>query len=235
MPGSANLDVMASQPKAARGVGILIVEDDRVTREGICERVMEDARFEVRGAVGSLAGARDALSSTAVDVVLVDLELEDGHGIELIRELARVDAAPLCMVISVFGDEHSVIEAIEAGARGYLLNDDDAPAVGEALEQLLAGGSPISPPIARHLIARFQARSGPVEENVRLSERELEVLELAARGYTYHETASLLGVSLNTVSSYTRRVYGKLAVNSRSEAVFEAQRLGLMRRPRDGG
>jgi DNA-binding NarL/FixJ family response regulator len=206
---------------------VLIVEDDTVTREQLAGRVDGHADLHVQAAVGSLAAAREEIRRQLPDVLLVDLQLEDGHGNELIAEVyARHRGLPI-LVISVFGDEHSVIEAIRAGARGYLLKDDDAEQIAFAVAQLLAGGSPISPAIARHLINQYQTESP--DDGVRLSARELEVLTLASRGYSYQETAELLGVSVNTIGSYTKRIYGKLSVNSRSAAVFEAQRYGLMR------
>ena len=212
---------------------VLIVEDDPLARRRLIERVEGNSQVRVVGAVGSVAGARELLNAQAVDILLVDLELEDGNGTTLIRELHTANATTLIMVVSVFGDEQSVIGAIEAGARGYLLKDDSTDRIAESIEQLLDGGSPISPGIARHLIKRFQPEpEAPVEQRI-LSERELEVLNLAARGFTYAETADLLGVSVNTISSYTRRMYTKLAVNSRSQAVFEAQRMGLMQEPKD--
>ncbi len=211
---------------------VLIVEDDPLARRRIARRVAQSVDMEIVGAVGAIAEARELLAAQTVDILLVDLELEDGHGSELIHELYQAGAPTLILVVSVFGDEESVIGAIEAGARGYLLKDDSADHIAQALAQLVAGGSPISPGIARHLIARFHTE--PQAPDLQpLSERELEVLNLAARGFTYAESAELLGVSVNTVSSYTRRIYTKLAVHSRSEAVFEAQRMGLMREPKD--
>lgn len=215
-------------------VTVLIVEDDAATRALLRRRVSALPDYQVSGETGSIAGALAACQPRAPRIVLVDLELEDGNGIDLIRALA--DSATLMLVISVFGDETSVLAAIEAGAHGYLLKDDSETDIGAALTQLVAGGSPISPFIARHLLQRLRpaAPASPsAEPDSALSDREREVLNLASRGYTYGEIADLLDVSLNTVSSYTRRVYRKLAVHSRSAAVFEAQRLGLIDAPHD--
>jgi DNA-binding NarL/FixJ family response regulator len=210
-------------------VNVLIVEDDTATRQQLAERVEAAGGMRIQVGVGSLAGARAELLRQRPDVLLLDLELEDGHGKELIAELYARDRDLPILVISVFGDEQSVIDAIRAGARGYLLKDDDSAEIGFAISQLLAGGSPISPAIARHLVNQYQFAPGPQDNGVALSAREHEVLTLAAKGYTYQETAELLGVSVNTVSTYTRRIYGKLSVSSRSAAVFEARQSGLMR------
>lgn len=117
------------------------------------------------------------------------------------------------------------------GARGNLLKDAEPPDISRSVLDLLAGGSPISPSIARHLLARFQepASSAWAEsEGPRLTEREREVLELVVKGLAYGEIAKVLGVSWNTASTHVRRIYRKLEVRSRGEAVFEALQLGLV-------
>ena len=135
------------------------------------------------------------------------------------------------MVVTVFGDEKSVLGAIEAGARGYLLKDESAEGVGVAILQLLAGGSPITPAIAQHLILRFQERAPSAEREAgpALSKRELEVLELVVKGFTFGEIAGLLALSPHTVGTFVRRIYRKLEVRSRGEAVFEALQLGIVK------
>ncbi|MEO0575651.1 MAG: response regulator transcription factor [Pseudomonadota bacterium] len=213
-------------------VRVFILEDDVPTRESLERRLTLDARYAVAGAAGTLAEARLLLQTTPVDVLLVDLQLPDGNAIGLIRE--RTELAPTIpiLVISVFGDEERVIGAIEAGARGYLLKDDSGEELVDSIHRVRNGESPISPAIARHLIRRFQP-SRPIEpaaESIEhaLSEREMEVLRLASKGLTYQETATALGVTVNTVGTYTRRIYTKLAVSSRAQALFEARQLGLM-------
>lgn len=212
---------------------VFVLEDDTRTRESLLLRLEIDPGLSIAGAVGSLAAARDALHELHVDVFLFDLQLPDGNAVQLIEEqqMARPEAPIL--VISVFGDEDRVIGAIEAGAQGYLLKDDAGEDLVESIRRAVAGESPISPAIARHLIRRFQqppeAPSDSTAPENPLSEREIEVLRLASKGLTYQETASLLKVSVNTVGTYTRRIYQKLAVSSRAQALFEARQLGLMR------
>jgi DNA-binding NarL/FixJ family response regulator len=134
----------------------------------------------------------------------------------------------------VFGDEAHVVGALEAGALGYLLKDGTAEYIGASILEMLAGGSPISPPIARHLLRRFRgaepAGDGARADDVpHLSEREGEVLRLIVKGFTYAEIAELLGVSSHTVTTHVRGIYRKLEVHSRSEAVYEALQLGLVK------
>lgn len=206
---------------------VTIIEDDVFTREELERKVGGLPGFSVLAAVGSVTEARAALSQATPDILLCDLQLPDGDGTEIIREQSLAHPDLPILVISILGEETRVVGAIAAGAQGYLLKDESSDEISQALDQLLQGGSPISPLIARHLIRRFQPAE-PTAQGVTLTARELEVLKLAAKGFTYKETAELLNISVNTVGTLTKRIYSKMTVNSRSEAVFEATRLGLM-------
>jgi DNA-binding NarL/FixJ family response regulator len=211
---------------------ILIVEDDEPTRERLVRAVAAHDELEVAAAVGSCREALAALRREPPDVLLTDLALPDGNGIELIRAARRLSSDVLSMAVTVFGDEKSVLGAIEAGARGYLLKDATAEGVGTAIRDLLAGGSPITPAIAQHLILHFQERAHAAEPEApepALSPREREVLELVVRGFTFAEIARGLELSPHTIGTFVRRIYRKLEVSSRGEAVFEALQLGLVR------
>jgi DNA-binding NarL/FixJ family response regulator len=210
---------------------VLIVEDDEPTRERLVRAVAAHEELELAAAVGTCRDALASLRRDAPDVMLTDLALPDGNGIELIRAARALSSDVLSMAISVFGDEKSVLGAIEAGARGYLLKDASAEGVGTAILQLLAGGSPITPAIAQHLILRFQERAHfeAREPGPELSQREREVLELVVRGFTFPEIAKLLELSPHTIGTFVRRIYRKLEVSSRGEAVFEALQLGIVK------
>jgi DNA-binding NarL/FixJ family response regulator len=172
--------------------------------------------------------AIDLLNQSPPEVLLVDLGLPDGDGVDVISHAMELSPEPAIMVITVFGDEQRVMRAIRAGASGYLLKTDTSSDICSCIHELLDGGAPISPVIARYLIRHFHEPVDPAAETADLSGRELDVLRLAAKGYTYQEVADLLGVSVNTVGTHTRSVYRKLAVSSRSEAVFEAAKRGLV-------
>jgi len=211
---------------------VLIIEDNEPTRERLVRAIAaHPEELELAAAVGTCREALLALRRDPPEVLLVDLDLPDGHGIELIRAARALSSDTQSMVVTVFGDEKSVLGAIEAGARGYLLKDASAEGVGVAILQLLAGGSPITPAIAQHLILRFQERAPSVEREAgpSLSRRELEVLELVVKGFTFPEIAGLLALSPHTVGTFVRRIYRKLEVRSRGEAVFEALQLGLVK------
>lgn len=208
---------------------VLIVEDDVNTRDRLVRLLAAAPGYGPIVAASTLAEGRAALAELPADAaMLVDLGLPDGSGVELIREGRRRQPAVESLVISVLGDERSVLTAIEAGAGGYLLKDAEAHGVVAALEQLRAGGAPLSPAIAVHLMRRLQ----PVRTAApTLSARELELLRLIAKGLTYEEVAQSLGLRYNTVASYAKELYRKLEVHSRSQAVFEAVQMGLVGRP----
>ena len=175
------------------------------------------------------------LNTAAPDVLIVDLGLPDGSGITLVQ--AAHTTWPDCniMVSSAFADESHVMRSLEAGATGYLLKDCSQRNLLNEIRSIHAGGSPISPLIARKILMRFEnhnktAKStSPVTEScVTLSAREQEVLELITKGFTAAEIAALLAVSHHTVLTFIRRIYAKLKVNSKTEAIYEARIRGLL-------
>lgn len=213
---------------------VLLVEDDDATRAHLAKEIAAHPELRLLGAAASCREARMRLAESEPDVMLVDLGLPDGSGADLIRELSARRARTESMVITVFGDESHVVAAIEAGATGYLLKDASSEGIGRAILELLGGGSPISPAIARHLLKRFHspARAEPPGRSVDLpglTEREHEVLTLLVKGFTYSEIARLLAISAHTVTSHVRHIYRKLEVRSRAEAVYEALQLGLVK------
>lgn len=215
-------------------IRVAVVEDDPAFRAAFVAAIGAAADTEIAAVASSRAQGLAMLGGPAPEVLLVDLGLPDGSGIDVIR--AAQVAWPGCeaVVTTAFGDESHVLAAIEAGASGYLLKDSTPEKVVEEIRLLHAGGSPISPLIARRVLQRLRqprpdSASTPAEAAV-LSARETEVLEWAAKGFTYEETAQRLSVSLHTVQTFVRRIYAKLEVNSKMEAVNEARRKGLLPR-----
>jgi DNA-binding NarL/FixJ family response regulator len=213
---------------------VLIIEDDPLFRETFADAVKMAGDLCLAGVANDLPEGMLLLKQTQPDVLLVDIGLPSGSGIELIREAHQT--LPNCdvMVVTVFGDERHVLECIEAGATGYLLKDSkDLEIIGQ-IRSLREGGSPISPAIARQLLVRFQAVEAlsdinKASEVPNLSSRERKVLEMSAKGYSYEETARLLSLSPRTIETYVKRIYRKLQVHSKSEAIYEARKLGLLR------
>lgn len=208
---------------------ILLVEDDTPTRQRLAE-ALQRTGFARVVAVGSCKAARAELQAQPPCVLLVDLGLPDGSGLELIAETRENSPDTEIMVITVFGDERHVLAAIEAGASGYLLKDGSSDHIGRSVRQLMDGGSPISAPIARHLLKRMGREPAQTarDEQLKLTPREAEVLNLVAKGFSYQEIATTLEMTVNTVASHVKQLYRKLSVHSRSEAVFEAVQRGLL-------
>jgi len=214
-------------PASAR---LIVVEDDAAFQEVFRGALQHAPGIELIGMYDRGSAAIEALRKSEPDVMLVDLGLPDMSGLEVIRACAA--ACPDCemMVITVFGDEQHILQSIEAGATGYLLKDAMPEDLAAQIHTLRAGGSPISPVIARQLLSRYSAPPPNVSaEAAQLSDREQEVLRLVAKGYTFPEIARLLDISAHSVMTYVKRSYHKLHVNSKTEAVYEARKLGLLR------
>ena len=212
---------------------VMLVEDDPKFLARFCGFVAAAPELRLMAAVGDLAAARQLLATHAPDVLLTDLGLPDGSGIDLIREAARAHPGTDIMVISVFGDEEHVVSSIEAGATGYVLKDSLPEEFVALIRELRAGGSPISPLIARQLLRRWRPTAAPAAEaaatgDAGLSAREGEVLGLIAKGFNFAEIARLLTVSPHTITAHVKHIYQKLAVHSRGEAVYEATKMGLL-------
>jgi DNA-binding NarL/FixJ family response regulator len=228
--------VNMSQQSSRVPVRVLIVEDDAVTRRSLCMAVESEPALALAAAFDSVEPTLDWLKCNAPDILLTDLGLPDGSGLDVIR--CCVQRYPDCdiMVLTMSSDEDQVLACIEAGAAGYVLKDARAFDIVRALLDLHAGGSPISPPIARKILARLQTkknRRSSVQEPESLTagiltRRETAILDLIARGDSYGDVAKLLSVSVGTVQTHVKNIYGKLCVHSRGEAVYEAQRRGLL-------
>jgi DNA-binding NarL/FixJ family response regulator len=212
---------------------VMIVEDDPAFFNRFSRIVAAQPDFELFAAVRDGATARDCLARGAPDVLLIDLGLPDLSGIDIIRETAARYPATDILVVSVFGDEQHVIASIEAGATGYLLKDSLPDEFVEVIKELRAGGSPISPVIARRLLTKLRPATNVIalQDGPRapLSARESEILSFIAKGFSFAEIAKLLEISPHTVTTYVKKIYQKLAVHSRGEAVYEASKMGLLR------
>ncbi len=212
---------------------ILIVEDSEATRKRLEDAVINGGLFELTGSVSTYAKALDFIRNTPPDILLTDLDLPDGNGVDLIK-LINLPAVTtqLAIVITVFGDGYHVIEALKAGASGYLLKDDDFMDINEAISQMVEGGAPISPSIARYLLNELSISEQAKEEHKTspevLSPREKEVLLLVSKGYTSKEIAKMLDLSYYTVREYVSNVYKKLSVKNKMQAVSEATLLGII-------
>ena len=236
---------------------VLVVEDDPQMREFFSSSVSRCAELQLAASVGTVAQARawlDANAST-LDVLLTDLGLPDGSGLDIIGHAAQLNPACESLVISMFGDEANVLASIEAGALGYIHKDSTPGDIAQTILAMRAGASPISPMIARRVLMKYRADqshkenkpAAPVahaqvamnniasddarknEPGSLLSPREQDVLGLIARGFSYAEIARLQNLTVHTIQTHIKNLYAKLSVHSKSEAVFEATRMGLLK------
>ncbi|WP_293225641.1 response regulator transcription factor [Ottowia sp.] len=221
-------------PSRTAAIRVAVVEDDAACRASVVQAVQAAPDMRLAWQAAARAPALALLPDTPLDVLLVDLGLPDGSGLAVIAAARQQWPDCAVMVSTIFGDETHVLRSIEAGAMGYLLKDLDAPALLEEVRSLHAGGSPINPMVARKLLLRTAGGDTPAGPTApaapagALSAREAEVLRLVARGHTLEEVAQALGVSRHTVRSFVRRIYDKLQVGTRAEAVRAAARQGWL-------
>ena len=231
----------------SRPIRVLLVEDDFLTAQRLMNQCSIDGRVQIVLWAATAEEAIAGVGDISIDMALVDLGLPDASGVEVIRYLSCQRTEVESLVLSVFGDSGSVIEAVRAGASGYLLKgQSDGAAVINGLVDVARGEASISPVIARHLLNCFREpirlkASGRADaialesmatdkasELGSLTRREIELLKLVAHGYLVKEIARKLCLSPYTVSTHFKNVYRKLHVKTRSEAVFLAQQAGLI-------
>lgn len=218
-------------------IRVAVLEDQQGTRDRLVQALKASAQVDVVCESGSGQAMLDWLACHQPDVLLADLGLPDMSGLAVIKACHSRYPDTDIMVITMFGDEANMMAAFAQGARGYLLKDGSEQDLARHVRDLRAGGSPMTPVIARQLLLRLSppdrrdglpAAAPKVAAKDGLSDRELEILSTLSRGYTYAEVGELLGISVRTVQSHVKNLYGKLDVHSKSEAVFEARNLGLL-------
>lgn len=222
---------MPPSPSQNVRIPVAIVDDDPVLRDALQQTVSKVPGVEILGSVATLAEAR-ALAAKGPKIFFIDLGLPDGSGLELIEALEK--ELPDChlIVVSIFGDVERVVRAIELGAEGYLLKGAGLEQTASAIEVVLQGGAPLSPAIAGHILKRVRATAPtqPAEKTeLTLTPREKSTLEGLAKGLSFKELATAMGISHHTVGDHVKAIYRKMQVSSRGEAIFEAAQQGLIR------
>jgi DNA-binding NarL/FixJ family response regulator len=232
------MDILPVTPLQSTAIRVAVVEDDPSFRDAFVAAVDAASDMRMTEMAATVKEAVAMLCGPAPDVLVVDLGLPDGSGTQVIRHAHMAWPACAILVATTFADETNVLAAIEAGAAGYLLKDSPADRIAAEVRTVHAGGSPISPMIARRLLTRMQAvpqaaalapAAGPTTDSMLLSSRETQVLELVAKGFTFEQIGRKLEVSHHTVQTFVRRAYAKLEVSSKMEAVNAARRKGLLR------
>ena len=219
--------------QVARPVRVLLVDDDANIRHVISSELMADLRCNLVGQGGSVREGRRLISNGDFDVMLVDLNLGDGNGFELIEHLKTIRPMAEAIVISAMEDEQHALRAFELGATGYLVKNSWFGNFSQAVLQVVNGGASITPNLARRLLHRLDhshADAGQHDEAPKkgLSEREHAVLKMVAAGYTSCEIALRLAISGLTVNTHIKNIYRKLQVKTRAHAVSSALQRGLL-------
>ena len=214
---------------------ILLLEDlteIRAWLKALVQRVFPNSQ------ISEAARVQDALmlvQAQRFDLAMIDLGLPDGSGVDVVAKLRELQPEAQSVVVTIHDDDEHLFPALQAGAYGYILKEQPRELIAEQLQRISQGEPPLSPSIARRVIAHFTAaRSRPqpaVAEApaVSLTERESDVLLRVAKGFTLPEIGVQLGLSRHTIADYVKQIYRKLNVSSRAEAALEAQRMGLFR------
>ena len=200
-------------------ITVSIVDDEKELRQSIATFVNGSPGFKCISAYGSAREALDHLPSEKPDVVLMDIHMKGMDGIECVERLKALVPEIQIVMLTVYEDTDQIFKALSVGASGYLLKRLSPTKLLQAIREVHAGGSPMSSSIARKVVASFQKTGKEAEKQSNLSPREQMVLDCLAKGLTYKQIADELTISIDTIRTYIRRVYEKLHVQSRTEAV----------------
>ncbi|MEO7099563.1 MAG: response regulator transcription factor [Luteolibacter sp.] len=202
-------------------IRISIVEDHRATRESLVKLLRHAADVVCLGAYGNAEQALIEIPHSPPDVILMDINLPGASGIECVRKLKADFPAVEFLMLTTYDDTDLIYSALRAGASGYLLKRAAPDMLLDAVRSVHAGGSPMSPEIARRVVSGFREPASPSSGLEDLSPREREILDQLAEGLPYKQIADRLGISPHTVHNHLRKIYGKLQVQSRTEAVVK--------------
>ena len=199
-------------------IRILIFEDNDLLRESLSALIGLNSKFELAAAAANVKTAKDQVTASRPDVILMDIDMPEVTGIEAVRVIRKFNRTLPIIMLTVFDDSKNVFEAIRAGASGYLLKKHITERLFGAIEDVLTGGAPMSPSIARMVITSLQ----PSVKEYNLTPREKEILNQLSKGNSYKMIASELNISIDTVRTHIKSVYEKLHVRSQTEAVSKA-------------
>jgi RNA polymerase sigma factor (sigma-70 family) len=200
-------------------ITVSIVEDSDKLRETFVRVLNRADGFRCESQYANAEDALKDLPQAKPDVVLMDINLPGMNGVECVRQLKKIAPEIQVMMLTVYEDTENIFDALAAGANGYMLKRTAARELLEAIKEVQRGGSPMTTHIARKVVQSFQRSAAAAAETESLSEREQQVLDLLSRGLIYKEIAEKLGISYETVHTYIRRIYEKLQVRTRTEAV----------------
>jgi len=206
-----------------------IIEDRRDIREGLTRMIERTNGFRCTGSFGSMEEALVKIKEDVPDVALVDIGLPGMSGIEGIGLLKEQHPQMMFLILTIYDDDERIFDALCVGACGYLLKNTPMNRLLEGLREAVTGGAPMSPEVARRVIALFRDFRPPARADYELTPHEVRLLKLLVDGHSYKTAATELNVSVNTIKFHLRNIYDKLQVHSKSEAVAKALRHGLTR------
>ncbi len=209
-------------------IRVAIVEDEREIRDGLTFLISRTEGFLCTGAFRTMEEAIEGIGRGQPQVALVDIGLPGISGIEGIAALRQKHPELQCLMLTVYDDDERIFDALCAGASGYLLKKTPPARLIEALRDAVAGGAPMSPEVARRVITLFRNVRPPARAGYELTPHELRLLKMLVEGHNYKTAADELGVSFNTIHFHMKRIYEKLHVHSKSEAVAKALRNRLV-------
>ncbi|GAA5484577.1 response regulator transcription factor [Haloferula sargassicola] len=200
---------------------VAIVEDDETLRESLVDIIECSQRWNLVAAFSDATTALEVLGTSPPSVVLMDIQLPGMSGIECVGKLIALHPQVQVMMVTVYDNNDRIFEALAAGASGYLLKRDIPTKLLPALDDLAAGGSPMSGAIARKVVQHFQKEPAENQEPITLTPRETEILNLLVKGFLYKEIAWELSITIETVRTHLHNIYQKLHVRTRTEAVVK--------------
>jgi DNA-binding NarL/FixJ family response regulator len=201
-------------------IKLLIFEDNDLLRESLAGLISLNDQLQLSGAFAHVLSVKEEVIKHRPDVVIMDIEMRDMNGIEAVKQIRQLTPRLPILMLTVFDDNAHVFDALRAGASGYLLKKHIASKLFNAIEEVISGGAPMSPSIARMVISAMQT---PIHaQNYQLTEREKEILALLSKGNSYKMIAAQLKISVDTVRTHIKNIYEKLHVHSQTEAVLKA-------------
>jgi len=203
-------------------VNILIYEDNDNLRETLCCMLELAENYRVCGAFGQCMEAEQHVKEVNPDVILMDIDMPGMTGIDALKKIRSFNRGVQILMLTVFDDNSNVLDAIYAGANGYLLKKSISDKLVPAIKELLEGGAPMSPAIARKVIGKMQELPGGTPQDYHLTPREITILRSLSQGNSYKMIAAEFAISIDTVRTHIKRIYEKLHVSSQIEAVSKA-------------
>ena len=219
---------MAQGSSGETMIRVAIVEDRREIRDGLATIINGTPGFRCTGAFRTMEDALEGIDQQVPDIVLNDIGLPGMSGIDGIRRLKERHPDLLVLMLTIYDDDERIFDALCAGASGYLLKNTQPARLLDALREATAGGAPMSPEVARRVIALFREFRQPASTTCELTAHELRLLRLFVEGHNYKTAATELGVTVHTISFHLRSIYDKLQVHSKSAAVAKALRSRLI-------